>query len=163
LPENVPACLWQTKIEWQGNAADVEITNGRGAPAKRHISVSSPADATEQLLRGLWEGDEKAVDSAAEIDMVGHRVVHGGPRFKDPVLITAEVKAAIAGASAFAPLQFSIPGSTKICHSLRWSTQDRMNGLTRESGATDFTVSIINIAPGAQRNFWAEIRMHCVW
>jgi acetate kinase len=104
LPENVPACLWQTKIEWQGNAADVEITNGRGAPAKRHISVSSPADATEQLLRGLWEGDEKAVDSAAEIDMVGHRVVHGGPRFKDPVLITAEVKAAIAGASAFAPL-----------------------------------------------------------
>jgi acetate kinase len=31
-------------------------------------------------------------------------VVHGGPHYEEPVLITAEVKAAIAAASAFAPL-----------------------------------------------------------
>jgi acetate kinase len=36
--------------------------------------------------------------------MVAHRVVHGGPHFEEPVLITMEVKAAIAEASAFAPL-----------------------------------------------------------
>jgi acetate kinase len=35
---------------------------------------------------------------------VGHRIVHGGPHFEDPVLVTPEVKSAIAGASAFAPL-----------------------------------------------------------
>jgi len=35
---------------------------------------------------------------------VGHRIVHGGPHFEDPVLVTAEVKTAIASASAFAPL-----------------------------------------------------------
>ena len=35
---------------------------------------------------------------------MGHRVVHGGPHFEDPVFVTAEVKAAIAGVSAFAPL-----------------------------------------------------------
>ena len=35
---------------------------------------------------------------------MGHRIVHGGPYFEDPVLVTAEVKTAIASASAFAPL-----------------------------------------------------------
>jgi acetate kinase len=36
--------------------------------------------------------------------VVGHRIVHGGPAFEDPVLITAEVKSAIAAVSAIAPL-----------------------------------------------------------
>jgi acetate kinase len=56
------------------------------------------------LLDTLWSGRTQALASADEIDVVGHRVVHGGPHFEDPVLITTEVKSAIAGASAFAPL-----------------------------------------------------------
>ena len=32
------------------------------------------------------------------------RTIHGGPEFEDPVVITAAVKSAIAGVSAFAPL-----------------------------------------------------------
>lgn len=35
---------------------------------------------------------------------MGHRIVHGGRQFEEPVIITAEVKRAIASASAFAPL-----------------------------------------------------------
>jgi acetate kinase len=35
---------------------------------------------------------------------VGHRVVHGGPHFEDPEVITPEVRQAIASASALAPL-----------------------------------------------------------
>jgi acetate kinase len=55
--------------------------------------VSSRESALEQLLANL-----------SGIDVVGHRVVHGGPHFEEPVLVTAEVKSAIARASAFAPL-----------------------------------------------------------
>src|SRR4029453_15821266 len=40
----------------------------------------------------------------AEIDVVGHRVVHGGPKYEEPVLLTSEVKSGIAKVSAFAPL-----------------------------------------------------------
>jgi len=40
----------------------------------------------------------------AEIDVVGHRVVHGGPKYAEPVLLTPEVKSGIAAVSAFAPL-----------------------------------------------------------
>ena len=48
--------------------------------------------------------EARAVSSPTEIDVVGHRVVHGGPAFEDPVLITPKVKSAIASVSAFAPL-----------------------------------------------------------
>ncbi|MGO8795092.1 MAG: acetate kinase [Candidatus Sulfotelmatobacter sp.] len=104
LPDDPPACLWQAKIEWQEDFADAEIRNRRNFSEKSRIRVFSRTEATEHLLHALWEGGAKAVASPSEIDVVGHRVVHGGPHFEDPVFITAEVKAAIAGVSAFAPL-----------------------------------------------------------
>src|SRR5262249_22446999 len=58
----------------------------------------------EHLLIAVWSGKTQALVSASEIDVAGHRVVHGGPRYEEPVLITPEVKSAIAAASEFAPL-----------------------------------------------------------
>ncbi len=104
LPDEPPACLWQAKIEWEGEFAEAEIKNGLGFSKTNRIKVSSRAQAIEHLLDSLWKGESKAIDSPSEIDLVGHRVVHGGPHFEDPVVITAEVKSAIANVSAFAPL-----------------------------------------------------------
>src|SRR5262249_5099909 len=53
--------------------------------------------AIEDLLR-------HASRTVSKIDVVGHRVVHGGAHFAQPVVITSEVKSAIANASTFAPL-----------------------------------------------------------
>ncbi len=39
----------------------------------------------------------------SEIDVVGHRIVHGGPKYRESVLVTAEVRAAIAEQAEFAP------------------------------------------------------------
>ncbi len=104
LPEDPPASLWKGTIEWQGESAKAEIGNGRGVSRKEQIKVSSRAEATAHLLDTLWKGEAAAVSSLSEINVVGHRVVHGGPKFEDPVVITAAVKSAIAGVSAFAPL-----------------------------------------------------------
>jgi acetate kinase len=104
LPESPPAWLWQGTIQWDGDAGQVEIKNGRGFSRKEKLKVSSRAEATARLLDTLWQGEASAVSSLSEIDVVGHRVVHGGPAFEDPVVITAEVKSAIAAVSAFAPL-----------------------------------------------------------
>src|SRR5206468_3147637 len=52
----------------------------------------------------LWRGEGSVIASPSEIAVVGHRVVHGGPKFEDSVAITPEVKSAIASVSAFAPL-----------------------------------------------------------
>jgi acetate kinase len=104
LPEDPPAWLWQGTIEWQGDAGQAEIRNGRGFSRKEKLKVSSRAEATAHLLDTLWKGEASAVSSLAEIDVVGHRIVHGGPTFEDPVVITAAVKSAIAAVSAIAPL-----------------------------------------------------------
>jgi acetate kinase len=104
LPADPPACLWEGKIEWDGEVASVAIKNSHGVAERDRVKVSSRAQAVERLLDTLWSGRTQALASAAEIDVVGHRIVHGGPHFEDPVLITTEVKSAIAGASAFAPL-----------------------------------------------------------
>jgi acetate kinase len=104
LPEDPPGWLWQATIEWEGGAGHAEIKNGRGFSRKDQIKVSTRSEATARLLDTLWRGEASAVSSLSEIDVVGHRIVHGGPAFEDPVVITAEVKSAIAGVSAFAPL-----------------------------------------------------------
>jgi acetate kinase len=104
LPEDAPAWLWQGTIEWDGESGQAEIKDGRGFTRKERIKVSSRAEATAHLLDTLWKGEGNAVSSPSKIDVVGHRIVHGGPAFEDPVVITAEVKSAIAAVSAFAPL-----------------------------------------------------------
>lgn len=104
LPDDPPACLWQAELEWQGDFADAEIRHGHDFSNKSHIKVSNRAEATGHLLSTLWKGAARALASPSEIDVVGHRVVHGGPHFEDPVFVTPEVKSAIAGVSAFSPL-----------------------------------------------------------
>ncbi len=52
----------------------------------------------------LWAGQIPAIDQLTDIDVVGHRIVHGGSHYRESVVITAEVKTAIAGLARFAPL-----------------------------------------------------------
>ena len=72
-----------------------------------------PEDPPQCLWKHTIEGDavssrtpalEQAVRSLHGVDIVGHRVVHGGPHFSDPIVITPEVKSNIARAAEFAPL-----------------------------------------------------------
>jgi acetate kinase len=63
------------------------------------------AGSTSLKLSLVDEAEQSvAVESFEHADAVGHRVVHGGPRFRDPVLLDADVKRAIAELSALAPL-----------------------------------------------------------
>jgi acetate kinase len=54
------------------------------------------------LVRG---GESEPVDDFVAADAVGHRVVHGGPRFEEPMLIDDEVEAEIERLTVIAPLQ----------------------------------------------------------
>jgi acetate kinase len=56
------------------------------------------------LLNLLWTGKTQVINGIWEIDLVGHRVVHGGDTYRQPMLINAEVKAEIDRLSIFAPL-----------------------------------------------------------
>jgi acetate kinase len=104
LPSDPPSPLWEGKIEWNGDDARFRLRTSAGASHDGAIKVSSRAEAVEHLLSTLWNGNTRAVGSAAEIEVVGHRVVHGGPNYDEPTRLTAEVKAEIAKVSVFAPL-----------------------------------------------------------
>jgi acetate kinase len=104
LPADPPDCLWEGRIEWDGAAAVAVIKNSRGVSRQDRVKVSSREQAVERLLSAVWNGETQSLVPASEVEVVGHRVVHGGPRYKEPVLITPEVKSAIAAASEFAPL-----------------------------------------------------------
>jgi acetate kinase len=104
LPVDPPACSWEGKIEWVDDKAQYSIKNSRGVSTKDLTSAGSRGEAIERLLQSLWSGETQALSSPSEIDVVGHRVVHGGPQYFEPSVVTAEVKSAIEKASAFAPL-----------------------------------------------------------
>jgi acetate kinase len=61
-------------------------------------------DAAGQVLESLWRGAAAVLDGPGDIDVVGHRVVHGGERYQAPTRVTEEVKAHIGTLSVSAPL-----------------------------------------------------------
>jgi acetate kinase len=104
LPQNPPAPVWEGKIEWDGNHAEMQVQTSAGADVKHRLKVESRRHAIEELLTSLWSGEARVVSAPAEIDVVGHRIVHGGKEFEEATAITPQVKSAIARMSAFAPL-----------------------------------------------------------
>jgi acetate kinase len=104
LPEHPTMCLWEGEIDWHRETASMRVKNSEGQVLTEQLPVTSRERVIRDLLDTLFVGATRAVASCADIDAVGHRVVHGGPQFEDPVIITPEVRSAIDSVSAFAPL-----------------------------------------------------------
>ena len=104
LPESPPLPLWEGRIEWNGDAAAITVRNLKGVTRKEKLWTSSRSTVLTDLLATSWSGETGSIASAREIDAVGHRVVHGGPRFDDPVRITTDVYSALSDLTQFAPL-----------------------------------------------------------
>ena len=104
LPEHPPAPAWEGKIEWDGDHADIEVRNSQGVHLRDRVKVASRSDAIDQLMDTLWNGKLRVLSAPSEIDVVGHRIVHGGKDLDTATAITPEVKSAIALMSVFAPL-----------------------------------------------------------
>ncbi len=73
-----------------------------GTKVEELLDIPNHSVAVELLLDKLLELN--IVSSIDEIDGVGHRVVHGGEKFSDSVVITEDVIAAIEEVSDLAPL-----------------------------------------------------------
>ena len=78
-------------------------------PAGGEKNVSEKAmpthtEAIQFVIDALTDADTGVVKSLDEIGAVGHRVVHGGEQFAKSVVVTPEVKAAIAECNDLAPL-----------------------------------------------------------
>jgi len=104
LPDHPPAPRWEGKVEFGGGTAAIAVKNSQGAVQQEQTQFSSREQVVRRLLSTLTDGKVRALASLSEIDAVGHRVVHGGPHFEEPVAVTPEVRSAIAGVSTLALL-----------------------------------------------------------
>jgi acetate kinase len=105
FPAEVLEPLWTGQIDWNFNGAmawQVETADGRSASGTK--AITNRVLDIRELLDSLWDGETQVVDRVQDLDIVGHRVVHGGDRYRQPTLIDAAVEAEIARLSIFAPL-----------------------------------------------------------
>ncbi len=75
-----------------------------GISKKELVPMSNHKDAVEKLLAALVDPEEGVLGSYEEIDVVGHRLVHGGEKFTGSVVITDEVIQAMTECNDLAPL-----------------------------------------------------------
>ena len=105
LPERPPAPLWEARIDWgRGGIAELSARSSLGVVVRNQARVDSRPKAIRHLFETLWGGKAPVIAGPAEIDVVGHRVVHGGQAYREATVVTPEVKTAIARLAAFAPL-----------------------------------------------------------
>src|SRR5919202_4140660 len=82
-----------SSVKWVVLDPTSEQVLGRGESSWRDPEPRKHADELGSVLRQL-----------TDVDAVGHRVVHGGARFRAPVLIDDDVRAEIVELALLAPL-----------------------------------------------------------
>lgn len=93
-----PDLLAHGQVEGVGRAARLILT-AQGKVSRSDIHAGSQADALTAVMRAL-------APHMADLEIigVGHRVVHGGPDYATPVVLTPQVQAALSGFNPLAPL-----------------------------------------------------------
>ncbi len=86
------------------SSAILRYTPHTGRGVKEVLEVLDHETAIELTIKTLTHSRYGVIGSADEIGAIGHRVVHGGERFADSVLITGEVIDEIRECIQFAPL-----------------------------------------------------------
>ena len=105
LPDSPPKPLWEAKIDWTGKSgvADLKVETSQGTSLEEQMSLDERPKAIAYILNTLWRGSTQVIGQLNEIDIVGHRVVHGGQEYSKATVVTPDVKAAIKQLAALAP------------------------------------------------------------
>ena len=77
---------------------------GTGISRKEPVSMKDHTEAVHVLLDRLVDPEEGVLEDYSQIDVVGHRLVHGGEKFTGSVVITKEVIDAMKECNDLAPL-----------------------------------------------------------
>jgi acetate kinase len=106
LPDRPSQPLWEAQIDWnhRQGVAKLKVETASGTEQEEEFPSDSREAAISRMLETLWQGKTQVINSLKEIDIVGHRVVHGGQDYQQSTLISPDVKEAIARLSVFAPV-----------------------------------------------------------
>ena len=97
--------LARGQVERIGGQAIVTLAAANAPPTKTTAPIRDHAAAVEHVITWLASPDSGvAIESVAEIEAVGHRVVHGGERFTHSTRIDDEVRRELEELIELAPL-----------------------------------------------------------
>jgi len=105
LAEAPPAPCWEAHLEWKGafQNARLKVKSAQGETAQEPLDIGSRSAAIRHMLNTLCQGPTRVLKDFSEVDVIGHRVVHGGRQYCESTLVTAEVKQAIGRMAMLAP------------------------------------------------------------
>ena len=106
IEENNDRRLAHGVIERIGGAAIITFTAAGRDPHRSAVPVKNIQAAVEMVIRWIASEDSGIddINSLADIDAIGHRVVHGGERFTQSTLINNDVIKEIEDCIELAPL-----------------------------------------------------------
>jgi acetate kinase len=106
IAQNTDRRLARGYVERIGSQAIITLTAEGRAPQRTTAPLRDTRAAVELIIRWACAEDSGISDvkSVADVHAVGHRVVHGGERFTQSVLITDEVLRGIEDCIELAPL-----------------------------------------------------------
>ena len=104
LPQNPPEPLWEAHIDWTvAEGFAVVKIKANGVKLETKLETADRGLVLAKMLDTLITGETKVIEQLSEIDVVGHRVVHGGTEYSQATLVTPAVKEAIARFIPLAP------------------------------------------------------------
>ncbi|BAU67369.1 acetate kinase [Stanieria sp. NIES-3757] len=104
LPNNPPEPVWEANLDLTVSSNGAKLTVKTQKITKEiQFSSQDTQAATAQMLDTLVTGETKVLEQLSDIDLVGHRVVHGGTEYSQATKITPEVKETISRLIPLAP------------------------------------------------------------
>jgi acetate kinase len=107
MPESAVICSGLVdRIGQEGSSIHYKtfVKDGSGLDRKTNIVIKDHASGLKEVSRLLTDPDVGVIRDPDEIQVVGHRVVHGGESFSDTIIISQEVKDKIKKLFPLAPL-----------------------------------------------------------
>jgi len=96
--------LAEGSIDWTTKPTQLVYRRTGYQEIHQELKLEKHADAAWRILDDLQAGPSAPLHGLADIQAVGHRIVHGGGRYTGAVRITPEVKRAIEELAELAPL-----------------------------------------------------------
>lgn len=106
LPADPPAPAWEARADWSREAtqAEIKIRNASGAELQSKQTIREAADVFAPVLEALWSGAAAIIAGPEAVDVIGHRVVHGGKELRESARISPTVRETISRMAEFAPV-----------------------------------------------------------
>ena len=106
MPSVKPICIGLIERIGQANAFIKHKTfvDGKEETTERTMPLHNTEEGLQQIVSLLTDEAKGVIKSGGEIEVVGHRVVHGGETYSAATLIDTSVKESIKALSALAPL-----------------------------------------------------------